>query len=87
MNEIKEFTQDQINAIKLVELAGYIIKENENTFQLWDNNVKLYGYSSYSFLNTSYMMKTIKYISYRRGYKKGQNNMRKQIADLFKPEE
>ena len=73
----------QKQTIELVELAGYQIKKNTSTFSLWDGEIKLYGYSSYSLLTPSFMMKQIKEISFNRGFKRGEKNLKQAIKDLI----
>ena len=80
---MKELNDNQRKAVELLELAGYRIERGEKTFSLWEGEKKLHGYSSYNFLTTDFMMRTIKELSYKRGYKKGRQMFRQEIHELL----
>ena len=80
---MKELTADQQKTVDILELAGYHIKTDERTFSLWEGETKLTGYSSYTFLRPSFMMREIKSHAHKKGYKKGRESLRQELALLL----
>jgi hypothetical protein len=74
--------------IELLEYAGYTVKNNGETFQVFKGENKYYGFSNRQFLlSPQYIMKHIIIErAFDEGFKAGKNRIRRDIQNLLKTE-
>ncbi len=82
--EMKDLTPDQLKAVDLVELAGYrVVLGLFGNFKVMDGDKMLVGYTSRLELTPSKMMEDIKRLSYGHGYRKGREDLQKELSGLL----
>lgn len=82
--ETSYLTPDEFKAVELVELSGYrVVLGFFGNFKVLDGDKMLVGYTSRLELTPSNMMEDIKKISFDRGYKEGQEDLKKELSGLL----
>ncbi len=75
-------TPDQLKAVELVELAGYKVVLDLDTFQLWEGKIHIVD-SPYSDLTPFAVLRNIRVSTFKNGYEMGQNDLKKELSGLL----
>ena len=65
---------------KIYELAGFTVSLHDESFSVWKDDKKIYGYSTLAFLKPETVMMMIKRYEFNRGVKAGKEI----LANSFK---